>query len=228
MSLFVSFEGGEGSGKSTQIEHLDGRLRDAGVPTMVVREPGTTSLGRDVRVWLKRERPEGQTVSGVTELLLFAAARAEMVSRVLKPALQDARSVVISDRYADSTVAYQGYGRGHDLEQVRVINQIATDGAVPDLTILLDCDPETGLARVQSVDSGATQNRQDEGSGPRFDPKGTRRFELEPLVFHRRVREGYQTMAKQEPDRWRVIDATGDAAEVAEAVWQHVSERLPS
>ena len=224
MSLFVSFEGGEGSGKTTQVGILLRRLEESRQPAIRLWEPGMTPLGFAARGWLKRNRPKGEAITGGAELFLFAAARAEMVAKVLKPALE--KHVVVCDRYADSTTAYQGYGRNGDLRQVETINEIATGGVMPDLTILLDCAPDHGLGRVRC---GQMQLPffADEPPEGRIDPEGDRRYELEPVGFHKRVREGYLKMAEREPDRWRVIDATRPADEVADAVWRHVSERLP-
>ena len=223
MTLFVSFEGGEGSGKTTQVGLLLCRLEENGHPTVQLREPGMTPLGNAARDWLKRSRPKKGTLTEGAELFLFAAARAEMVAKVLRPALE--KHVVVCDRYADSTAAYQGYGRQRDLGQVAVINRVATDGVMPDLTILLDCPPEHGLGRVRSSQMELPFDADEPPEG-RIDPEGDRRYETEPFAFHLRVRDGYLKMADREPDRWRVIDATRPADEVADAVWQHVSERL--
>ncbi len=223
MSLFVSFEGGEGSGKTTQVGILLRRLEESGQPVIRLREPGMTPLGGAAREWIKRSRPKEKALTEGAELFLFAAARAEMVAKVLKPALKT--HVVVSDRYADSTTAYQGYGRQRDLRQVETINEIATDGVMPVLTILLDCPPEYGLRRVRSSQMALLFDTDEPPEG-RVDPEGSRRYELEPVGFHKRVREGYLKMAEREPDRWRVIDATRPADEVADEVWQHVSAHL--
>ncbi len=225
MSLFVSFEGGEGSGKTTQVAMLLRRLEESGQPAVLLREPGMTPLGNAARDWLKRSRPKKDGLAEGAELFLFAAARAQMVAKVLRPAL-DEQVVVVCDRYADSTTAYQGYGRGGDLGRVAVVNEIATDGVMPDLTILLDCPPEHGLGRVRS---GQMELPLGDG-GPsegRIDPEGDRRYEMEPVAFHKRVRGGYLEMADREPDRWRVVDATRSVDAVADEIWRHVSERLP-
>ena len=150
MSLFVSFEGGEGTGKTTQVELLTQRLRDAGVPCVAVREPGTTGLGWYVRDWLKRGALTGETVSREAELFLFAAGRAELVTEIIRSALAQPGTVVVTDRYADSSVAYQGYGRGMPRDYVDLVNDIATQSLKPDLTLLLDCPPELGLERAWS------------------------------------------------------------------------------
>ena len=224
MSLFVSFEGGEGSGKSTQVDLLTQRLQGAGIDCLTVHEPGSTRLGWYIRDWLKRGVVEEGTISHNAELFLFAAARAELVTKVIEPALRSSNGVVLADRYVDSTIAYQGHGRIISLDDVNVINRLATHKIMPDMTILLDCSPEQGLARVGSfqlrlpLSSPGSASREEEGT----------RFEQEAVEFHRRVRAGYLEMAEQEPDRWRVVDATGSVEEVAAAVWRHVVERLPS
>ncbi|MFQ5934622.1 MAG: dTMP kinase [Dehalococcoidia bacterium] len=223
MSLFISFEGGEGSGKTTQAEILAERLRAAGFSVLPVHEPGTTPLGNYLRIWLRREYRKEEAVSHDAELLLFAAARAELVAKGIKPALQQNRMVVIADRYADSTTAYQGYGRRIRLEYVKVVNSLATQGVIPDLTLLLDCPPEEGLKRVQSkLPLEPAQPR----LVSRMDEEGTRRFEEETRDFHERVHRGYLKLAQQEPDRWRVIDATKSIDEISDTVWRHVQQLL--
>ena len=226
MSLFVSFEGGEGSGKTTQVAILLRRLEESGRPTVQLREPGMTPLGNAARDWLKRNRPKKRTLTEGAELFLFAAARAEMVAKVLRPALEN-HVVVVCDRYADSTTAYQGYGRQRDLEQVAVINRVATGGVMPDLTILLDCPPGHGLGRVRSSQMVLPFDADAPPEG-RMDPEGDRRYELEPVAFHRRVRDGYLKMAEQRarPMARRRRDALRRRGG-RHAVWRHVSERLP-
>jgi dTMP kinase len=203
MALFITFEGGEGCGKSVQARVLYRRLKQLAIPALMTREPGGTLLGQKLRRWLKWTRDSG--VSPLSELLLFNAARSQLVSEVLKPNL-DKGKTVICDRYADSTTAYQSYGRGLDREMVIAINNAATGGLTPDLTVLLDISPEAGLARKSS-------QRQD-------------RFEQEAIAFHRRVREGYLRLAEAEPRRFLVIDATKDKEEIAAIIWQMVSQIL--
>ena len=226
MSLFVTFEGGEGSGKTTQVELLNDRMRDAGVRCVVVREPGTTGLGWYVRDWLKRGALTGETLSGEAELFLFAAARVELVSNILKPALAQTDTVVVADRYADSSRAYQGYGRGISTEYVDLVNEVATQGVRPDVTFLLDCPPEAGLERVGAIQLSLPLERGPAPSNARRDQEGTR-FEQESLEFHRRVRDGYLKLAEEDPDRWTVIDATGAAATIGDAVWKRLLPALP-
>ncbi len=203
MSLFITFEGGEGSGKSYQSRALYRRLRRRGIPVIRLHEPGGTAVGVRISRLLKWAR---QTeISALSELMLFNAARAQLVHQVITPALA-AGQVVICDRYADSTLAYQQYGRGLDAALVQRVNQSATAGLNPDLTLLLDAPPETGMRRTD---------------GRRRD-----RFEAEALAFHQMVRAGYLELAARNPERWRVIDGGGTKRAVAETVWQHVNARL--
>lgn len=211
LSLFLSIEGGDGAGKSTQAGLLMMRLKAAGVNAILVHEPGGTEIGEQVRRLVKGEYPR----SPISELFLFEAARSQLVQDVIRPAL-DAGNVVITDRYADSSVAYQGYGRGLDLEDVRALNRAATGGLVPDATVLLEIAPEQALARVDGSD----------GSGGRSDDPGQSRFEREPLEFHRRVADGFRALASEEPERWFVVDASASPERVAEKVWTIVSHLL--
>ncbi|MDP6823209.1 MAG: dTMP kinase [Dehalococcoidia bacterium] len=211
MSLFLSIEGGDGAGKSTQAELLMTRLKAAGVDALLVHEPGGTDLGEQVRRLVKGDVAR----SPMSELFLFEAARAQLVRDVIRPAL-DAGRVVITDRYADSSLAYQGYGRGLNLADVRALNHAATGGLMPDATVLLDIPPDVALARVDGSD----------GSGGRSDDPGQERFEQEPLEFHRRVAEGFQALASEEPGRWFVVDASAGPEGVAGKVWSIVSNLL--
>ena len=209
--LFITFEGGEGAGKSTQVALLAQRLRASGNPVIAVREPGGTPLGEQVRPWVK-----GQRLAPQTELLLFAAARAELVATVIAPALAQG-SVVVADRYADSTVAYQGYGRGLPLDLVRAVNQAATGGLSPDITFLLDLPAEDGLRRANDrLQESATSD------------DGHTKFEQEDIAFHRRLRSGFLRLAKEEPHRILVMDAGKPPEAIADAVWRHVASLLPT
>ena len=227
MSLFITFEGGEGSGKSTQSTALLERLQQAGVRAMLVHEPGTTPLGVYLRDWLKREQQGTETVSAVAELFLFEAARAELVAKIVKPALSRPSSVVIADRFSDSTLAYQGYGRRLEMEEIDIANRTAAQGVAPDLTFLLDCAPEYGLSRVNSGQAVLPLGPSNVSNMGRIDREGTRRFEVEPLEFHRRVRAGYLELAEQESERWRVIDATSPAEDISRTIWDQVVELMP-
>jgi dTMP kinase len=204
MFLFITFEGGEGCGKSTQSKMLYRRLEKLDVPALLIHEPGVTALGSEIRRLLKWS--EGLKISPVAELLLFNAARIQLVTEIIKPALEKG-TTVICDRFADSTTAYQGYGRRLDMGAVAVANQIGTQGLKPDLTIFMDMPVKIGLARKKD--------------------KKSDRFEVENLSFHRRVREGYLKLAAAEPKRWLVIDATKSRDEIATLIWQRVSKELP-
>ena len=225
--MFISFEGGEGSGKSTQAQILASRLPESATPTKYIREPGGTELGDDyVRDLIKRGLPREKVISDHAELLLFSASRAEIVSKLIKPCLAAPGAVVIADRYVDSTTAYQGYGRGIPLEQVEVVNALATQGIMPDLTFLLDISPVDGLMRIGNLQLGF---QFDDSVVHPFDARaqeGTR-FEDEPLEFHERVRRGYLELAAKEPDRFCVIDATLPERRVSELIWKEVCDRFP-
>ncbi|MDA1189566.1 MAG: dTMP kinase [Chloroflexi bacterium] len=224
MPLFLSFEGGEGSGKSTQAKKLYQRLIGQGYTALLVREPGTTPLGNYLRDWLKSQKRQEDAISPVAEMFLFEAARAELVAKVIRPYLSATpHGIVITDRYMDSTAAYQGYGRRIDLEKVTAANDLAVQGVVPDLTFLLDIPPEEGLNRVR-----AKVGLEEAGTGQvgRMDAEGTRRFEEESLAFHRRVRQGYLKLVKQSPERWRVVDAARSVHDIAEEIWTLLEKHL--
>ncbi len=205
MSLFITFEGGEGSGKSVQAKELYRRLSQLAIPALLTHEPGGTPFGKKVGRWLKWA--QDIDISPLAELMLFNASRAQLVAEVIQPSLKSGK-VVISDRYADSTIAYQGYGRGLDLAMVRAINKAATQGLTPNLTVLLDILAEEGLVRKRA--------------------RSQDRFEQEALAFHHRVREGYLKMAADEPGRWLVINASQPKRKIADIVWQRVSQLLSS
>ena len=220
MSLFISFEGGDGSGKSTQAELLIERLKSLGVDCLQVHEPGSTPLGLHVRAWVKGgARAAGET-SDLAELFLFAAARAQLVEEVIDPALAHPGSVVVADRYADSTAAYQGYGRQIPLDVVERVNALATRGVWPDITFLLDCPPEEGLTRV-----GAFQMKLPFWAEVERENEGVR-FEAASLDFHHRVRAGYLELAAAAPARWKVIEGLRPVPEIHGEIWTAVSERL--
>ena len=204
MSLFITFEGGEGCGKSTQARMLYRRLLKSAVPVVLTWEPGGTPLGKRLGRWLKWS--DDQEITPPTELFLFNAARAESVAKIITPNLETGK-VVISDRFSDSTTVYQGYGRELDLEMVGYVNDSATGGLKPSLTILLDSPVATGLTRKKGRDQD--------------------RFEREELSFHQRVRDGYLKLAASEPERWLVVDATQSKKKIAGIIWQKVSQLLP-
>ena len=225
MSVLITFEGGDGSGKSTQADLLRRRLSEDGFSVVLVREPGGTPLGDSIRrmvksqsmakrlkesEWSKRSKKE--SFSPISELYLFLAARAQLVSSIIKPALSRPGTVVICDRYMDSTVAYQGYGRRLGVGMVRSANEVAVDGVVPDLTFFLDLPPAVAERRAEA--QARLEGAPDTGT-PRLEPEGMRRFEEETAAFHRRVYDGYAKMAAGEPDRWRRIDATKPEQDIA-------------
>ncbi len=195
---FVTLEGGEGAGKSSLVAALAERARARGARVVICREPGGTPLGERLREALFGLET---APSPLAELLTFSAARAELVATVIRPAL-DAGALVLCDRFTDSTLAYQGYGRGLDLETVRTVNTAATGELVPDLTLLLDLDPAVGRAR------GAAG--------------GSDYLEREAIAFHERVRAGFLALAAAEPARWVVLDAAQPANAVCEAAWTRV------
>lgn len=202
MGLFIAFEGGEGCGKSTQARILWSELGRQGIPTVLTREPGGTSLGTEIRRSLKRVREP--PVSPEAELLLFVASRAQLIAEVVRPALQEGKTV-ICDRFSHSTLAYQGYGRGLALDTIETVNRLATQNLRPDIVVLLDLAPEEGLSRKGNLKDV---------------------FELQALSFHQRVREGYLEAATSEPGRWLVVDARFPKAKITGIIWERVSHLL--
>ena len=205
---FITFEGPEGGGKSTHVRELAEQLRAEGRTVLVTREPGGTRLAELIR-GLVREEVDDPPVTR-SEVLLFLAARAQVVSQVIRPALARGEWV-ICDRFADSTFAYQGYGRGIDVPLLKRLNDFATEGLKPDLTILLDVPPETSRARL-AARQAATSTAAD-------------RIEQAGELFHRRLREGFLELAKAEPDRFVVIDSSGPREEVSARILEAVHDR---
>lgn len=208
--VFVTFEGIEGSGKSTQIGLLADYLTTLGRPVTLTREPGGTPIGDQVRKILLD--PASKGLDPVAELLLYAASRAQHLREVILPALEKGR-VVLCDRFSDATLAYQGHGRGLDIDMIRALDRIVTGGRLPDLTILLDIGAAAGLARAR----GRNSSRQLEHEG---------RFENEEAAFHHRVREGYLALAKEQPERFRVVDASRSPDEVGQEIREIVDDML--
>jgi len=202
--LFITFEGPEGGGKTTQQELLRRYLLERGWCPLCLREPGATMVSERIRSLLLD--PSLGSVAARTEALLFCAARAELVESRIRPALK-AGTVVLCDRFTDSTLAYQGYGRGLSVERLTEVNAFATGGLQPHLTFCLDLPIEAGLQRKRAASE-------------------TNRMEAEGLAFHRRVREGFHALVAAEPSRWRLIDATLPPEAVAEQVRQHVDVLL--
>jgi dTMP kinase len=211
--LFFTFEGVEGSGKTTQLQRLAATLRDAGQPVTETREPGGTSLGEAIRSMLLMTRD--QEMAAEAELFLYLASRAQLTCECIRPSLE-AGIIVVCDRFADATVAYQGHGRGLDLRRIASMNQVATGGLTPDLTVLLDLDPREGLRRV-------TMRGQVSLPEPLLD-----RLESETLEFHDRVREGYLHLAREEPHRFLVVDATRQEETISREIWQRVEPLIGS
>jgi dTMP kinase len=205
---FITFEGGEGTGKSTQLGRLAAWLEDRGAEVVATREPGGTVLAEAVRSVLLDPAADPD---GLVEILLLEAARRDHVVRLIRPALTRG-AVVLCDRFTDSSLVYQGLVRGLGEELVARLNDLATDGLEPDRTLVFDLDPEVALARARHRNSAARLVES--------------RLDQEPAAFHRQVREGYQTLAAQYPDRVRMIDAAGTAEQVFERVVEVVPEEL--
>jgi dTMP kinase len=201
--LFITFEGCEGCGKSTQAALLHRRLIEGKTPCVLTQEPGGTPLGERVRDLLKVKREF--SISPLAELLLFNACRAQLVLDVIRPALDDGK-VVICDRFDDSTSVYQGCGRGLGLALAHRVNELATGGLKPDLTILLDIPAQTGLQRKSG--------------------RHTDRFEAEDIAFHESIRNGYLKMATTEPARWMILSADQDIEVISSLIWQPVEQLL--
>ena len=206
---FITFEGSEGCGKSTQVQRLAARLEQAGLSVFVTREPGGTAIGEKIRDLLQFD-PQNFAMMPETELLLFEASRSQLVREIIRPALERG-SVVISDRFYDSTTVYQGVARKLESDMVKTLNHFAVGSSQPDLTFILDIDVATARARmlrrvrpVQVVD----------------------RMEQEPDEFYERVCEGYRELARQEPTRCRLLDAARPADEIESDIWREVSARV--
>jgi dTMP kinase len=200
--FFVTLEGPEGAGKTTQLKLLSKLLDSAGHKHIITRDPGGTSLGKQIRrILLNPDTP----VDPVCELLLYEADRAQHVQELILPSLKDGY-LVLCDRYIDSTIAYQGYARGIDLDLIANLNKIATGGLMPELTILFDIDSSEGLSRLH--------------------PSGHDRLEREAIEFHHKVRKGYLEMAAKQPDRWRILDASRAMSVVQEDLRRILHEKL--
>lgn len=198
--LFIAFEGGDGAGKSTQVKLLASALQEQGHEVVVTREPGGSDVAEHIREVLLNPN---HRIDGITEALLFAAARADHVNKVIRPALQR-NNIVISDRFVDSSIAYQGVARELGIEKVRDLNLWATDNLVPDLTIVLDVTTDAGLARAQEPN----------------------RMENEGADFHEIVKDAFLTLAKQNPERYFVLSANQTRETIAQEILQQVKNRL--
>lgn len=210
--LFITFEGPEGAGKSTQVRRLAARMEAQGLRTLCTREPGGTPMGEAIRGILQHDRA-GEPPCAESEILLFLASRAHLVRSVIRPALIDG-ICVLCDRFSDSTTAYQGYGRGFAMDDVVRMNRFAIGDTTPDVTLLMDIDVSAGFARL-------ARRR---GAGDRQDAPD--RMERETLAFHERVRAGFLDLARREPERFRVFDAGRPEDAIAEDVWLEVRNAL--
>jgi len=210
LGKFITLEGPEGSGKSTQAKMMIRRLGDLGIEAMYTREPGGTALGEEIRNILQHNQA-GEAPCERAELLLFEASRNQLVEKVIRPALEKG-TWVICDRFMDSTTAYQGYGRGLPVDEVKSIHTFTINDVIPELTLLLDLNVETGFDRIAQrfLELGESADR----------------FEQEERSFHERVRMGYLNLADEEPDRFRIVDASKDPESVAEQIWIIIQELL--
>jgi dTMP kinase len=212
MVRFITFEGGDGTGKTTQLRVVESHLRELNRSCVLTREPGGTALGKMLRKVLLEVGDE--KIAESSELFLYLADRAQHVKQIIAPALRDGK-VVLCDRFSDSTLAYQGYGRGINLDLLRCLNDTATQGLRPDLSFLFDCPVDVGLARA------ALRGAQTQDGRPRED-----RFEREKLEFHEKVRQGFLELARAEPKRFRVIDASRPVPDVANQIRAIIDREL--
>jgi dTMP kinase len=211
MAKFVTFEGGEGSGKTTQIKLAADWLKERGIPVLATAEPGGTPFGRKIReILLNRE---SCAIGAEAELFLFSAARVQHVRETILPSLE-AGQWVLCDRFTDATLAYQGFGRGLDVEFIRTVNDFSTCSLKLDLTLLFDLPVEAGLARAKKRTAGIRPEAAED------------RFELEERTFHERIREGYLSFAANEPERFRIINGAADVETVRREVCLHLSALL--
>jgi dTMP kinase len=212
LSIFITFEGVEGSGKTTQIRRLKRYLTQKGIPCKVTREPGGSPIGEKIRKILLN--PDHREMVPLSELLLYEAARSQHVKEVIGPFLKKGR-VILCDRFSDATIAYQGYGRGVDLRLIKKLNRLSTQGIKPDVTFLLDCPSGVGLKRALLRNRSLRGEKED-------------RFEREKIQFHHRVRRGYLSIAKKEPHRVKVIDTRQGEKRVFQKIQKIVDELIGS
>ena len=208
--LFITFEGPDGAGKTTQLHLLANRLANMGIGYIVTREPGGTAISDQIRALLLD--PQNEQMCSKTEVLLYAASRAQLVEEVIRPALLSGR-VVLCDRYVDASIAYQGAGLGVNREQVTAVNAFATDSLAPDRTFLIDIDVTVGLSRVAQA--------------RRSEFVGLDRIEQRATKYHDRVRTAFLTLARQSPRRYAVLDGACPVGEIASDIWALVQENLP-
>ncbi len=210
--MFITLEGIEGSGKTTQLDNIIKFMSDRHYEYVVTREPGGTEIGKKIRAILLS--PDTKNLNSLTELLLYAADRAQHVKEVIIPSLESGKTV-ICDRFFDATTAYQGFARGLDMEQIKKLNEIILGSLKPDITLLFDLPPETGLKRAWTqINSGGRSESET-------------RFEKEMISFHEKVRKGYLKIAKTEHERFHVIDASKNVNQVKKAIIDILSDKMP-
>jgi len=211
----ISFEGCEGTGKTTQVNSLKNNLLNSNYNVQIVYDPGTTLLGKYLRDWLKLEnRPPSNPIS---DLLLFAAARTSLVTEIIQPALRQPKTIIIADRFIDSTIAYQSYGDGLPLKLVQDITRISCQNLIPSLTFILDSDPSISLSRIGSNKNEKTTRKNE---------KGKERYEKRSIEFHKKVRSGYLEIARTEPNRIHVLDATIPSNILSDSIFEIVLTHL--
>lgn len=225
MSLFITFEGPEGSGKSTQARRLYERLEATGYPVILTREPGGTPISDLIRRILLDLR-NGE-MDPTTETLLFSAARAQHVAERIRPYLQ-LGGIVVCDRFADSMLAYQGFGSGRDLDELRTLTRIATGGLRPDMTFYLDLPAQDGLDRKRKAAQRTSSASPLSPRGQTADPQEWNRLDARDLAYHERVRNGFLELVTLEPERWQVLDAHQPLDALSEQIWLAVVDRLPA
>lgn len=225
MSLFITFEGPEGSGKSTQARRLYERLEAAGYPVILTREPGGTPISDLIRRILLDFR-NGE-MDPTTETLLFSAARAQLVAERIRPYL-DVGGIVVCDRFADSMLAYQGFGSGRDLDELRTLTHVATGGLRPDMTFFLDLPAQDGLDRKIKAAQRTSSASPLSPRAASTEPMEWNRLDARDLAYHERVRDGFLELVTLEPERWQVLDAHQPMDTLSQRIWQAVATRLPA
>ncbi len=218
--LFITFEGGEGSGKSTQCKRLVNKLVDEGINSILIHEPGNTALGEQVRKWVKSKSIQ----SPLAETYLFCAARAELCKSVIVPALNKGVTVIV-DRFIHSTLAYQGYGKGVDLEIIKNLNKITTNELVPDLTILLDIDPNISNTRINKSINIELDSLEKSNKNKRENQEGNK-YESMNNNFHNKVRNGYLEMANNNRSSWSIVGGHQSESRVADSIWKRVKRLI--
>ncbi len=218
--LLITFEGGEGSGKSTQCKRLVNKLVDEGINSILIHEPGNTALGEQVRKWVKSKSIQNP----IAETYLFCAARAELCKSVIIPALNKGVTVIV-DRFIHSTLAYQGYGKGVDLEIINKLNEITTDEVVPDLTILLDIDPNVSSTRINKSINIELDTLEKTKKSKRENFEGNK-YENMGNIFHNKVRDGYLEMANNNRSSWSIVGGHQTESRVADSIWKRVKRLI--